>query len=371
MSSNFTYLSEKDMIAAGVLDMPKCINACEEVLTLLTKGDYLMGGPSNNSHGMYVVFPEKTEFPNMPVAGPDRRFVTMPAYLGGRFDVCGNKWYGSNAENKKKGLPRSVLMLTLNNKDTGEPIAFMSDNLLSAVRTGAVPGVGARYLARKDTKVLTMVGCGPIGKSCFDGLVGELPQLRLVLCNNHSEANAVKMTEYIKATYGIEAKVENNLEKAIREADAISIAVSRTAPLMIKNEWVKKGATLFASGPLQCDEELWLRLHVVYDHIGLHKAYMSEAIESGNKDKYYGGVIGGPIYRLIDAGKKPSLDDSDSIGQIILGEKKGRGNDDECMIFVACGMAVFDIGFGLDLLHTAKEKGIGTTLELWDKPAQA
>lgn len=60
----------------------------------------------------------------------------MPAYLGGRFDVCGNKWYGSNAENPKKGLPRSVLTVTLNDKDTGEPLAFMSANLLSAAEQG-------------------------------------------------------------------------------------------------------------------------------------------------------------------------------------------------------------------------------------------
>jgi ornithine cyclodeaminase/alanine dehydrogenase-like protein (mu-crystallin family) len=85
----------------------------------------------------------------MPVAGPDRRFVAMPAYLGGCFDICGQKWYGSNAENKKVGLPRSVLMLTLNDKSTGEPLAYMSANLISAARTGAVPAVGARYFAQK------------------------------------------------------------------------------------------------------------------------------------------------------------------------------------------------------------------------------
>lgn len=137
--TEFLYLSEPDTIAAGVLDVPKCINNAEEVFTLLAKGDYLMGGNNHNNHGMYIVFPKESPFPNMPVAGPDRRFVAMPAYLGGRFDICGQKWYGSNAANKSKGLPRSVLMVTLNNKDTGEPLAYMSANLLSAARTGAGP----------------------------------------------------------------------------------------------------------------------------------------------------------------------------------------------------------------------------------------
>ena len=122
--TEFLYMSEPDCIAAGVLNTPKCVNNAEEVFKLLARGDYLMGGNNHNNHGMYIVFPEETPFPNMPVAGPDRRFVAMPAYLGGRFNICGQKWYGSNAANKSCGLPRSVLMVTLNNKETGEPICY-------------------------------------------------------------------------------------------------------------------------------------------------------------------------------------------------------------------------------------------------------
>lgn len=82
--TEFLYLSEPDTIAAGVLDVPKCINNAEEVFTLLAKGDYLMGGNNHNNHGMYIVFPKESPFPNMPVAGPDRRFVAMPVIvLGG------------------------------------------------------------------------------------------------------------------------------------------------------------------------------------------------------------------------------------------------------------------------------------------------
>lgn len=369
--TDFIYMSEPDCIAAGVLDAKKCINNAEEVLALLPKGDYLMGGPTHNSHGMYIVFPETTPFPNMPVAGPDRRFVAMPAYLGGRFNICGQKWYGSNAENKKHGLPRSVLTVTLNDKDTGEPLCFMSANLISAARTGAVPGVGARYLARKDAEVVTCVGCGAIGKACFDAIITELPNVKTVYCNNHSEKNAVALAEHIKKTYGLEAIVEPDLERASRAADVISVAASRTAPLHFNREWIKKGCTILASGPLQCDEELWMDMDIIYDHIGLHEAYVQEAIESGDKNKGYAGVIGGPVYHLIDAGKKPALKDSTSIGMIINGEKKGRENDDQIICFLACGMAVLDLGLGYDLYHTALEKGIGTKLLLWDSPAQA
>ncbi|MEI5579377.1 2,3-diaminopropionate biosynthesis protein SbnB, partial [Streptomyces brasiliscabiei] len=80
----------------------------------------------------------------MPKPTADRRLMAMPAYLGGDFQTSGVKWYGSNIANREKGLPRSILMFILSDTDTGAPLAYMSANLLSAYRTGAVPGVGAR-----------------------------------------------------------------------------------------------------------------------------------------------------------------------------------------------------------------------------------
>ena len=87
----FLYLSEPEMIEAGVLDMKQCVQVVDEVFHLLGEGNYLMGGPRENEHGLMIWFPDEKRFPNMPVNGPDRRFMAMIAYLGGRFDVCGEK----------------------------------------------------------------------------------------------------------------------------------------------------------------------------------------------------------------------------------------------------------------------------------------
>lgn len=122
----FLYLSEPDMIRAGVTDMDACVEAMEDLLLTLHKGDYVMGGKNHNSHGCMVTFPDDPEFEGMPKNAEDRRFMAMPAYLGGRYQMAGMKWYGSNMENKKKGLPRSILMMMLNDKDTGAPLAMMS-----------------------------------------------------------------------------------------------------------------------------------------------------------------------------------------------------------------------------------------------------
>jgi len=366
--TEFLYLSEPDMIRAGVLDMKKCINVSEEVFSLLAKGDYLMGGSNHNSHGMGIIFPKESPFPNMPLAGPDRRFFAMPAYLGGRFDVCGNKWYGSNAANKDKGLPRSVLTLDLNDKDTGEPLCFASANLLSSMRTGAVPGVGARYLANKDSKVCTVVGCGPINKACFKAIVSEVTGFEKVVCFDIFMENAEKFLAWSKKELGIDGIATIDAEEAFSAGDVITIAASRLKPLTFKGEWIKRGATVLFSGPGRPDDAYWLNTKIIYDHIQLHEAYMQEALESPSKQGYYDGVIGGPIYKLIDDGKLKGLKESIGLGEIVNGLKKGRENADEIVTLIACGMAVFDVAWGYDVYQNALENGIGTKLALWDEP---
>jgi len=368
--TEFLYLSEPDMIQAGVLDAARCVAVCEEVFSLLAVGDYLMGGANHNSHGMGVVFPKETTFPNMPVAGPDRRFVAMPGYLGGRFDVCGLKWYGSNQANPKRGLPRSVLTVQLNDKDTGEPLCLMSANLLSSARTGGVPAVAARYLARRDSTVAAALGCGPINRACIKAIATQLPGLKRLYCYDLFLENAQKFADWANRTLGIEGVAETNLPTALANADVVSVAASRLKPLLVENTWFKRGSTILISGPIRPDEAFWLKNRVVLDNVHLHEAYVEEAEASPDKQASYDGVIGGPIYRLIDDGKLPPLADSIDIGSIINGKPGKRENPSEKIAFVACGMSVFDLGWGYQLYKNALEKGIGTKLLLWDEPYQ-
>ncbi|QKM51225.1 Delta(1)-pyrroline-2-carboxylate reductase [Burkholderia glumae] len=177
---DFIYLSEQDMIHAGVTDMPACVDTMEEMFGLLYHGDYRMAGANNDSHGAAVFFPEQSPFPDMPKPTADRRFMAMPAYLGGRFRTAGMKWYGSNIENRDKGLPRSILTFVLNDADTAAPLAFMSANLLSAYRTGAIPGVGARHLARKDSRIVGIVGPGVMAKTTLMALIAACPMIDTV-----------------------------------------------------------------------------------------------------------------------------------------------------------------------------------------------
>jgi N-[(2S)-2-amino-2-carboxyethyl]-L-glutamate dehydrogenase len=366
--TEFLYLSEPEMIRAGVLDVPRCVDVCEDVFKLLATGDYLMGGPNHNSHGLGIVFPDESPFPNMPVAGPDRRFVAMPAYLGGKYDVCGNKWYGSNAANTSRGLPRSVLTVMLNDKETGEPLCLMSANLLSSARTGAVPAVASRYLARQDAEICAVIGCGPINKACYQAIVSQMPNLKQVICYDLFETTAQAFAKWSEEKFGIAGAVAASLEQALSDSDVVTVAASRLKPLLVEAAWFKDGVTVLLTGPLKADDAFWLNSRIVYDNISLHEAYVEEALAAPDTAKYYDGVIGGPLYTLIDAGKLPKLTDSADLGNIILGNKPGRESGRERIVFVACGMAVFDVAWGYELYRAALEHGYGQKLELWGEP---
>lgn len=366
--SGFLYLSEPDMIKAGVLDAPRCVNVCEDVFELLATGDYLMGGPNHNSHGLGIVFPEESPFPNMPLAGPDRRFVAMPAYVGGRYAVCGNKWYGSNPANTSRGLPRSVLTVMLNDKDTGEPLCLMSANLLSSARTGAVPAVATRFLARQDSETCTVIGCGPINRACLRAILSQLPSLKQVICHDLSRATAQAFADWSQTMFGIASTVSTSLEDALGDSDVVTVAASRLKPLYAKDAWFKSGATVLLTGPLKAEASFWLNSHIVYDNIHLHEAYVQEARAAPSKLKYYDSVIGGPLYRLIDDGKLPSLAESADLGNVILGNQSRRENAEERVIFITCGMAVFDVAWGFELYQSALEQRLGQRLVLWDEP---
>ena len=162
-SCSFLYLNEDDMLKANVTDMPLCMKTMEEMFKLLFEGDYRMGGQSGNEHGIRVSFPKESSIKGMPIAKPDYRFMAMPAYLGGKFHSFGIKTYGSNPDNKEKGLPRSILMMSLMNPETGAPVAYMSANILSAMRTGAVTGLGCKHFCNPSSKTLSIIGPGVMG----------------------------------------------------------------------------------------------------------------------------------------------------------------------------------------------------------------
>jgi len=369
---DFIYLSEQDMIKAGVTDMAACVDTMEEMFGLLYHGDYRMAGANNDSHGAMVMFPESSPFPTMPKPTADRRFMAMPAYLGGRFCTAGVKWYGSNIANREKGLPRSILMFTLNDADTGAPLAHMSANLLSAYRTGAVPGVGARHLARKDSKVVGILGPGVMAKTSLSAFMATCPAIDTVKVKGRGQKSLDSFLSWIAETFPqiTTVQVVDTVEAVVRDSDIVTYCNSgevgdpSTYPI-VKREWVKPGT--FLSMPALCNIDEGMEksdIRKVLDNTGLYEAWFDELPKPAHK---YVPIIGVKFMDMIAEGKM-SHDEIEDIGKIVAGEAPGRRDDNEIIIMSVGGMPVEDVAWGTVLYRNAIERGIGVKLNLWDVP---
>jgi N-[(2S)-2-amino-2-carboxyethyl]-L-glutamate dehydrogenase len=365
---DFLFLSEPDMIRAGVLDMAKCVRVMDEVFQLVGKGDYLMGGPRENEHGLMIWFPEERRFPNMPIAGPDRRFMAMVAYLGGRFNVCGTKWYGSNAENRQRGLPRSILTVLLNDPVTSAPLAILSANLISAMRTGAVPGVAARYLARPGSRVCGVIGAGVINRACLLAIAEGVPSLDEIVVydieRERAEAFAAEMGKQVKPRVQPVA----TLEQAVVDSDVISVATSGVKKAAIPTPWLKEGSLLTLTGPAELTDDAFLRNTLVADNWRMHQAWMAEGEEhpKGVQSLLEWATSTG-IIRLILEGKIQH-EQILNLGDVTCGRIAGRKSPQERIIFVTGGMPVEDVAWGYTVYQEALAKNIGQRLKLWDTP---
>lgn len=370
---DFLYLSEPDMIKAGVKDMKSCVDVMEDLLITLYKGDYVMGGANHNSHGCMIMFPDDPQFPGMPKNADDRRFMAMPAYLGGSYQMAGMKWYGSNVENKKVGLPRSILMMILNDKDTGAPLALMSANLVSAYRTGGIPGVGAKYLARKDSRVVSIIGPGVMGKTSLAAFVSVCPNLDTVKIKGRSQRSLDAFTRFIREELPQIKNIEicDSVEEAVKDSDIISFTTTVRDDVSsfpyINGDWIKKGALISMPSAARFDNDFLAGCKLVVDNSKLYEAWEEEYPYPTYPQVQ---IIGTKFIDLKHDGKIEAEDIID-ITDIIEKRHPGRTSDDEIIVYSVGGMPVEDIAWGGTVYRNAVKLGIGIKLPLWDKPEMA
>jgi ornithine cyclodeaminase/alanine dehydrogenase-like protein (mu-crystallin family) len=372
---DFLYLSEPDMILAGVTDMSACVDAMEQTFALLHRGDYRMSGSNHDSHGALINFPDESPIPTMPRNGADRRFMAMPAYLGGDFGTTGVKWYGSNLANQAKGLPRSILMFMLSDTDTGAPLALMSANLLSAYRTGAVPGVGARHLAQPDSRVVGIVGPGVIGRSSLAAFMSACPKIDSVKFVGRDRKSIETFTAFVaEECPQITTVTEvDSIEAAVRDSDIVTLCTTGASgdPASyptVKRDWVKPGAFVSMPSIGNVDEGMQAPdVRKVADNTRMYQAWASEL---GYPTHHRVSLIGCKFMDMIHDGTMDA-DDLVDLGAIVTGECQGRRSADEIVLMSIGGMPVEDVAWGTTLYRNAIAKGIGTKLNLWERPVLA
>lgn len=372
-SLKFLYLNEEDMINAGVKNMDKCILTMEDMFMLLHKEDYRMGGENANEHGIRVSFPKESDVEGMPIHKPDYRFMAMPAYLGGRFKMFGIKSYGSNPDNAQKGLPRSILMMSLMDATTGAPLAYMSANILSAMRTGATSGVGAKHLSVKNPKVVSIIGPGTMSKYTLYSFITAQPSIEVVRIKGRSKRGIDNFISYCKQNFPTikEYIVCNDVQEVCKDADIVFYGTTNAAKYednpMVKKEWLKKGALVIAASALLVDTEFLSdkAVKLISDNYKMYDGWGSG--QPLPTQKNVSTLLGMGFYDAVTEGKIPREAITD-MGEILTGEKSGRDSEEQIILYAVGGMPIEDVAWGYDCYMNAINNNIGTELKVWDKP---
>ena len=125
--------------------------------------------------------------PGIHPGGGDNFIHAMPAYIPA-LKSAGVKWVSGFPDNQKRGLPYITGLLILNDAETGLPLSVMDCVWITAMRTGAATAVAAKYLARPESSVVGVLGCGVQGRSNVEALNVLFPLERVMAYDMDAEA---------------------------------------------------------------------------------------------------------------------------------------------------------------------------------------
>jgi ornithine cyclodeaminase/alanine dehydrogenase-like protein (mu-crystallin family) len=319
------YLSQADVVAVGI-SMSEIIAALETAFRAKGEG--------------------RTEMPPKPGVHPggggDNFIHAMPAYIQD-LKSAGVKWVSGYPENYKRGLPYITGLLIYNDVENGLPLAVMDCVWITAKRTGAASAVAARRLARPESSVMGMLGCGVQGQSHAEAFTETFPLKKILAYDKDAEAArryAAAMTRQLK----LEVVAVKTPREAVSGCDIVATAgpILKVPHATIEAGWLDEGA--FAS--LVDYDSYWSREALAQaakfctDDVPQLRLYQSMG--------YFQNIP--PIHA--------------DLGELVTGKKKGRENPRERTMTANLGLAIDDMAVAPLIFARAKEKGIGTWLPL-------
>jgi ornithine cyclodeaminase/alanine dehydrogenase-like protein (mu-crystallin family) len=287
----------------------------------------------------------RTEMPPKPSIHPgggDNFMNAMLAYIPD-LQSAGVKWVSGFPENPKRGLPYIAGLLIFNDVESGLPLAVMDCTWITAKRTGAATALSARYLARPESSVMGMLGCGIQGRSNVEALNVLFPLQKVMAYDPDAEALR-RYSEEIISRFNLEVVPVKTPREAVSSCDIVVTAgpIMKTPHATIQAGWLDKGA--FAS--LIDYDSYW------------HPEAMRETAKFCTDDT--------PQLRLYQqTGYLQNIPDIHAdLGELVAGKKPGRETSEERTMTANLGNALDDMAVAPLIYQRAVEKGIGIWLEL-------
>jgi ornithine cyclodeaminase/alanine dehydrogenase len=315
----------------SVLTMRDCIGAVEEAFRQQSLGN--------------VVQPTR---PTIRIPAHRALINAMPAYIGG-VEALGVKWVGGYLGNPSIGLPVIQALIILNDGTNMSPLAVMNGTYITAVRTGAASGVATRLLARADAATAGIIGAGVQAKTQLEAVCVVRPIREARVYDLMPEA-ADKYAAEMSDRLGIRVTRAESAEDAVRESDVVCAASTSKTPVVL-GAWLRDGTHINGVGShsvdaRELDTEAIVRSKVVVDTIDAALAEAGDLLDPIKE----GAITADHIHA--------------ELGDVITGKKPGRTSEQEITLFKSQGIAIQDVATAQLVYRMAKERGIGTEVNL-------
>jgi alanine dehydrogenase len=328
MASTETLLLTRQEVAE-LLTIEECISAVENAFKLYSTGKALAPGI-------------------LGIHSQDGGFHTKAGVLKldkNYFVSKTNANFPGNAQ--KNGLPTIQGVVMVSDADNGQLLALIDSIEITIVRTGAATAVAAKYLARTNSKTITVCGCGNQGRISVKAIMKVRP-LEKVFVYDLNKQTAIQFAEEVSNELNISIEPVSDLKKAVSESDICVTCTSSKRPFLLR-EYLTPGIFIAAVGADTAD-----------------KQELESSILSSGKvvtDITSQSASIGELQHAIQAGLMKQSDVYAELGQIIAGEKKGRASAEEIIVFDSTGTALQDIASAAIVYEKAINKNMGKKLD--------
>lgn len=242
------------------------------------------------------------------------------------------------------GVPSGMGTILLFDARSCALICVMDGSLITGLRTGASGAVSVKALARKNAKKITSIGTGNQARMQIRA-INEIMKIEEIHAWNSNPDTLFKYKTDIESEFGIPVIMANSKKEAVEQAD-ILITTTRGKGSLVEADWVKPGTHIVAigtdqQGKQELDPEIFRNAKVVVDSI-------AQCIEKGE------------TWHPLNKNIITKDDIHGEIGEILLGKKPGRGNDEEVTIFDSTEMAIQDNTTSGKIYRNAIERNVGT-----------
>lgn len=318
---------------ASLLNLRECIKAVEEAFRLNAEGRSLPPG----------VMETLTEEGGFHIKAAGLRLGGRTYYVvkvNGNFPQNMTRW----------GLPTIQGAIVLCDGEKGYPLAVMDSIEITALRTGAATAVAAKYLARPDSKVVTVCGCGVQGRIQLRA-VAQVSRLEKVYAYDQDEVRALRFAEEMLEELGIKVIPAQKLSDTARDSDIFVTCTPSRQPILMRED-VRAGSFVAAVG---ADNPL--------------KHELDSGLMASNKvvaDILEQCAMIGDLHHAIKEGVLKKSDVYAELGEIVAGKLPGRTSHEEIIIFDSTGTALQDVAAASIVYEKALGTGVGINLNLAD-----